>query len=132
MAKIDLTDPVAVVRGRLSADAQIVFRTRNGRTHAYVIEHPKQTPQSEKQRTHFALFGEVAKQTRAEMADLERRAYWEKEFAAYTKKHNPPSRRAAYSNGVPTYQSANKPPISTLFGYIFHTLYTQAQSSAQQ
>ena len=123
MAKILLSDPLAAISGRTSSDDKVVFRTRNGRTHAYVIKHPNTAPHSEKQKSNSSLFGTTAQRVRAEMADPVRRAYWEQEFAAYTKRHNPASKRPLASNDVPTYDSRRKPPITTLYGYIFHTLY---------
>ena len=123
MAQILLTDPVAALSGRASTTDKIVFRTRYGRTHAYVIKHPNTEPHSEKQKSNSARFGTIAKQVRAELADDERRAYWEKEFATYTKRHNPTYKRPVSSNDNPTYSSNRQSPIKTLYGYIFHTLY---------
>ncbi len=127
MAKIVLTDPVAALSGRVAADEKIVFRTRNGRTHAYVIKHPSTIPHNEKQKAHTTRFGEIAKQVRSEMSDPARRTYWENEFAAYTKSHNPAHKRPLLSNDIPVYNSTRKPPITTLYGYIFHTLYEQTK-----
>lgn len=123
MAKILLTDPVAALSGRTSSNDKVVFRTRNGRTHAYIIKHPNTAPHNEKQQAHTSRFGAIAQQVRVEMSDAVRRAYWEQEFAAYTKRHNPPSKRPLLSNDIPVYTSRRKPPITTLYGYIFHTLY---------
>ncbi len=128
MAKILLTDPVAALSGRTASDDKIVFRTRNGRTHAYVIKHPNTMPHNEKQRAHTSRFGEIAQQVRAEMSDPTRRTFWENEFANYTKHHNPPHKRPLSSNDIPTYSSYRKPPITTLYGYIFHTLYEQTNN----
>ncbi len=128
MAKILLTDPLAALSGRVGEDGKIVFRTRNGRTHAYVIRHPNTKPHNAKQQAHTTRFGEIAKQVRAEMSDPSRRSYWEKEFEAYTRRHNPAYKRPLSSNAIPAYSSTNKPPITTLFGYIFHSLYTQSPS----
>ena len=105
MAKILLSDPLAAISGRTSSDDKVVFRTRNGRTHAYVIKHPNTVPHSEKQKSNSSLFGATAQRVRAEMSDPVRRAYWEKEFAAYTKRHNPASQRPLSSNDVPIYDS---------------------------
>ncbi len=128
MAKIVLTDPVAALSGRAGADDKIVFRTRNGRTHAYVIKHPKTAPPSDKQKSNSSRFGAIARQVREEMSDATRRAYWEQEFAAYTRRRNPASKRPLQSNEIPAYDSRRKPPITTLYGYIFHTLYEAPNS----
>lgn len=127
MAKILFTDPVAAISGRTSTGDRIVFRTRNGRTHAYVVQHPNTNPPSEKQKAHTSLFAATVKQARAELADPARCAWWEKEFAAYTKRHNPAYKRPISSNAVPAYNSRHKPPITTLYGYVFHTLYEQSK-----
>ena len=129
MAKICLTDPIATLSGRAGADDKIVFRTRNGRTHAYVIKHPNTMPHNEKQQAHTTRFGEIAQQVRTEMSDPTRRARWEKEFAAYTRRHNPAHKRPLSSNAIPAYDATHKPPITTLYGYIFHTLYETSSNS---
>ncbi len=129
MAKILLNDPVAALSGRAGADDKIVFRTRNGRTHAYVIKHPSTAPRSEKQQSNSSRFGALAQQVRAEMADPVRRASWEKEFATYTRRHNPAHKRPLSSNAIPAYDATHKPPITTLYGYIFHTLYETSSNS---
>ncbi len=128
MAKIVLTDPVAALSGRAGADDKVVFRTRNGRTHAYVIKHPNTAPHNAKQQAHTSRFGAIARQVREEMSDATRRAYWEQEFAAYTRRRNPASKRPLQSNEIPAYDSRRKPPITTLYGYIFHTLYEAPNS----
>lgn len=127
MAKILLEAPVAAVAGAISKRQQVIYRMRNGRTHAYVIAHPNEQPPSETQKRNSSLFGEISKQVHAEMADTEKRAKWEKEFAAYTNKHNPSYKRPVASNEHLPYSSRRKPVITTLYGYIFHTLHTQTK-----
>lgn len=127
MAKILLDAPIAAVAGSISKHQQVVYRMRNGRTHAYVVMHPNEQPPSETQKRNSSLFGEISKQVHAEMADPAKRTKWEKEFAAYTKKHNPSYKRSASSNDYLPYSSRRKSVIRTLYGYIFHTLHTQAK-----
>ena len=127
MAKIILEAPVAAVAGAISKHQQVIYRMRNGRTHAYVVTHPNEQPPSETQKRNSTLFGQISKQAYAEMADQEKRAKWEKEFAVYTQKHNPSYKRSAASNDHLPYSSRRKPVITTLYGYIFHTLYTKAK-----
>ena len=131
MAKILLDAPVAAVAGAISKHQQVIYRMRNGRTHAYVVAHPNEQPPSETQKRNSSLFGHISKQAYAEMADMEKRDMWEKEFAAYTKKHNPSYKRSAASNEHLPYSSRRKPVITTLYGYIFHTLYTKAKEQEQ-
>ena len=127
MAKVLLEAPVAAVAGSISKHQQVVYRMRNGRTHAYVVTHPNEQPPSETQKRNSALFGQISKQAYAEMANPEQRAKWEKEFATYTKKHNPSYKRPVSSNEHLPYSSRRKPVITTLYGYIFRILYTQAK-----
>ena len=131
MAKIILEAPVAAVAGAISKHQQVIYRMRNGRTHAYVVAHPNEQPPSETQKRNSSLFGQISKQAYAEMADMEKRAMWEQEFAADTKKHNPSYKRSAASNEHLPYSSRRKPVITTLYGYIFHTLYTKAKEQEQ-
>lgn len=110
MAKIILDDPLAAVQGRLSAHHKVIFRTRNGKTHAYVMTSQSSAPRSEQQQANSSAFAATSRQVHAEMADPARLAFWQKEFTAYTKHRNA--------------------TIKTLYGYIFHTLYGQVKSAA--
>lgn len=125
MAKIHLESPIAHIEGALSKSQRVIYRTRNGRTHAYIVENPNTLPPSETQKRNSSVFGQISKQAYAELADPDKRAQWEKAFAAYTKKHNPPHKRPDYSNGIQPYSSRRKPVITTLYGFVFHTLHTQ-------
>ena len=55
MAKILLDAPVAAIGGSISKHQNVIYRTRNGRTHAYVVTHPNELPQSETQKRNFLL-----------------------------------------------------------------------------
>lgn len=125
MAKILLDAPIGAIAGSISKHQQVIYRTRNGRTHAYVVTHPNEQPQSETQKRNSSLFGVISKQAYAEMADPEKRAEWEKEFVAYTKRRNPSYKRSESSNDHQPYSSRRKTVITTLYGFIFHTLYTR-------
>lgn len=127
MAKILLDAPVGAIAGSISKHQQVIYRTRNGRTHAYVVTHPNEQPQSETQKRNSSLFGVISKQVHAEMADPAKRAEWEKAFAAYTNKRNPSYKRSESSNDHLPYSSRRKPVITTLYGFIFHTLYAQSK-----
>lgn len=132
MAKIDFTDPIASMSGRLSSKDKVYMRTRYGRTHAYVVKNPCTEPRTEQQKSNSASFGAVSKQVHAEMSDPVRRAYWEKEFAAYTKRYNLSSKRPSSSNLIPVYNSRRPSVIKSLYGYIFHTLHTQSHQTEAQ
>lgn len=110
MAKIIFDDPLAAVQGRLSSHHKVIFRTRNGKTHAYVMTSQSSAPRSEQQQANSSAFAATSRQVHAEMADSARLAFWQKEFATYAKHRNA--------------------TIKTLYGYIFHTLYEQTKAAA--
>jgi hypothetical protein len=130
MAKILLDAPVAAIGGSISKHQNVIYRTRNGRTHAYVVTHPNELPQSETQKRNSSAFGAISKQVHAEMSDPIKRAEWEKSFAEYTKKHNPSYKRSESSNDHHPYSSRRKSVITTLYGYIFHTLHERSKSNS--
>lgn len=127
MAKILLDAPVAAIAGAISKHQNVIYRTRNGRTHAYVVTHPNEQPQSETQKRNSSIFGAISKQVHAEMADPVKRAEWEQAFAEYTKHHNPSYKRPASSNEHKPYSSRRKSVITTLYGFIFRTLHEQSK-----
>ena len=52
MARTTLSHPFDSISGKLASNDKIVMRTRNGRTHAYVVKHPYKGPVApERQRT---------------------------------------------------------------------------------
>lgn len=126
MAKVIFEGPIANFRGKITTEQNVIFRTRNGRTHAYTVEHPNTQPHNEAQRAHTAAFGEVSRQVHAEMANPERLDYWQNEFAEYLRKvPKRRSKKAKLALMATSYSSRHKPVISTLYGYIFHTLFEQ-------
>ena len=130
MARTVLSHPFDSISGKLNSTDKIVMRTRNGRTHAYVVTHPNELPQSETQKRNSSAFGAISKQVHAEMSDPIKRAEWEKSFAEYTKKHNPSYKRSDSSNDHHPYSSRRKSVITTLYGYIFQTLHERSISNS--
>ena len=134
MAKILLTDPLAAISGRTSSSDRIVYRTRNGKTHAYIMRFPSDQPRTDGQKSNSSNFGNIAKQVHEQLNDPTLRQQWQRQFDDYTKRRNPRHKRPIDSNAIPSYSATNKPAITTLYGYIFHTLYEQqkSQSSTSQ
>lgn len=61
------------------------MRTRNGRMHAYAIQHPYEGPLAESRKKAISAFAEAVKQCKVEMGDAERQAYWEGLYGEYKK-----------------------------------------------
>ena len=71
--------------GKLSSKERIVMRTRYGRTHAYAYNHPYKGPISENRKPIISDFTQASKQCKLQMADPQRLAYWQTQYAQYTK-----------------------------------------------
>ena len=48
MARADLALPIAALSGKLSLNERIILRTRNGKTHAYIITKESRPVSSDK------------------------------------------------------------------------------------
>ncbi len=116
MARSELSLPFASLSGKLSENDKIILRTRNGRTHAYVMQHPyKGAVAPTRQRTMDA-FASAVIQAKTILSDAAQRAEWEKRFAAY-------------QNYAKRHPSSCRKPCQTLRGYIISTLVKQFPSS---
>lgn len=86
MAKAELDILLNKLQGRLSGDSEFYVTNRYGKT---VISnyplHKNPKSLSANQRAVFAAFGEVYKQAKMEMQDPARLAYWQDQYAQYTK-----------------------------------------------
>lgn len=81
MAKAELEVPFATINGRLNQADDIYFCTRYGKT--VVSHYPKhKNPKiiSPRQRALSANFAQAVKQAKVELANPERRAYWQQRF----------------------------------------------------
>lgn len=110
MAKFSFETPVKSISGRISSGERIVTRTRNGKTHSYIVQHPFQGQPTEAKQQSISTFAEAVTRCKQEMSDPDKRAAWQAQFAAYRKelaKHPAPQ-------GTKTY--------STLRGYIIASL----------
>ena len=109
MARTTLSHPFDSMSGKLGSSDKIIMRTRNGRTHAYVVKHPYKGPVApERQRTIIA-FADAVNQTTVILNTPELRLEWEEKFAAYRKKAD------RYPNSYPK-------PYTTLRGFIIGSL----------
>ena len=94
MASVVPASPFESMSGKLSRNERIVMRTRNGRMHAYAIQHPYEGPLAESRKKAITAFAEAVKQCKVEMGDAERLAYWQEQYAEYKKLANKSLSRA--------------------------------------
>lgn len=125
MARVRLIEPYKDYSGKTNKDSETIFRTRNGRTHSYVIKNPNTRPHNEAQKAHTSRFGQISSQVRAEQKDPERLAYWEEKYKEYRLEHKKELDylKTANSNDLTGYSSRHKQVITSLWGFIFHELY---------
>lgn len=114
MAKVQPSVALDAIQGKFRRNDRIVFRTRDGRTHAYAFDHPFRGTASEEQAQTRSTFGIAVKQTSAILNDPEQRADWERRYASY-RKHYRSSSSARY--------------YSTLRGFIIATLNAELKGS---
>ena len=119
MAKVIPAAPFEKITGKLSANERIVMRERYGKMEAYTVMNPyKGKPSANRQRSINA-FSQAVKQTKTEMSNPDRLAYWQQQYAQYCAeitKHAPS--QASIARGTKTY--------STLRGYIIAQLTKHA------
>ncbi len=119
MAKVTFLPPIANISGRLSCSSNIVLRTRNGRTQAYIIEHPYKGPVAPQRQRTINAFKDAVNQSKTVLSDPVQKAAWQKQFQKhkdYFRKH--PS-------------SSNK-RYSTLRGFVIAQLAQQINAQAKQ
>ncbi len=119
MARVTFIPPIANISGRLTSDSKIVLRTRNGRTQAYIIEHPYQGPTAPQRQRTIDSFKEAVNQSKTILADPVQRDEWEKRFKEhqnYFRKHP----RSPYKR------------YSTLRGYVIAKLTQQLNAEARE
>lgn len=106
MAELKLDAPIKSIHGRISSGERLINRTRNGKTHTYIIQNPFRGKPSPARQQSISAFGEAVIQCKQEMSDPEKLALWQAQYDAYRKElHRHPAPR-----GAKTY--------STLRGYI--------------
>ena len=123
MASVVPASPFESISGKLSRKERIVMRTRNGRMHAYAIQHPYEGPLAESRKKAISAFAEAVKQCKAEMADPTRLAYWQEQYAEYKKLANKNLSRANHRFfGENSTAAAQDKFYSTLRGFIIAQL----------
>ena len=110
MATVQPSVAFDAIQGKLKRDDRIVFRTRNGRTHAYAFDNPFRGTASAEQAQTRSMFGMAVKQASVILNDPTQRTEWERRYASY-RKHYRSSSSARY--------------YSTLRGFIIASLNTQ-------
>ena len=119
MAKVTFEHPIATISGKLNYRGNVILRTRNGRTHAYIVEHPYTGPVAPERQRTINAFAEAVKQAKSILNDPILSAQWEKKFEvhkAYVRRHP----RTPYK------------VYSTLRGFIIGQLTQQLNTQAKQ
>ena len=97
MAHVETNVAIDSFQGKFKRDDRIVYRTRNGRTHAYAFDNPFRGTASEEQAQTRSAFGMAVKQASAILKDPAQKAEWELRYAAYRKHYRHSSSRKFYS-----------------------------------
>ncbi len=127
MASVVPASPFESMSGKLSRNERIVMRTRNGRVHAYAIQHPYEGPLAESRKKAITAFAEAVKQCKVEMSDPARLAYWQEQYAEYKKLANKNLSRANRRFfGENSTAAAKDKFYSTLRGFIIAQLRKEA------
>ena len=124
MAQITPSSPIQSLSGKFSWTEKIIYRTRNGRTHAYVMHNPYNKGElAESRKAAINLFAEASRLCSQEMQDPDRLAYWQEEYKKHlnrTKNLSPASYKSRPSSRTKRY--------STLRGFILASLSQQLKS----
>lgn len=129
MAKAELDILLDKLSGRLTGDSKFYTTHRHGKTviSNYPLHRdPKKI--SATQRANSSSFGEVVKQCKAEMNNPERLAFWQEQYAAYTKlanKHLAKANAQFFGIDPNTTPPAKQKYYSTLRGFIIAQLTKQ-------
>jgi len=83
MAKIRNKD-YSIRHGKLSKDSDVVYRVRNGKEQAFILQKSS-TPPSKAQKAHRSLFGKVTSIVNAIIADPAQTALWEQKRIDYNR-----------------------------------------------
>lgn len=127
MASVVPASPFESMSGKLSRNERIVMRTRNGRVHAYAIQHPYEGPLADSRKKAITAFAEAVKQCKVEMSDPARLAYWQEQYAEYKKLANKNLSRANRRFfGENSTAAAKDKFYSTLRGFIIAQLRKEA------
>ena len=124
MAQINPSSPIQNLSGKFSLNDKIIFRTRNGRTHAYVMHNPYKGELAESRKAAINLFAEASRLCSQEMQDPDRLAYWQEEYKKHLKRTKNLS--LASQNSRSSYSRTKR--YSTIRGFILASLSQQLKS----
>ena len=135
MATVNYTNPISDVHGKLAANDKVIFRTRNGVRHAYVVKHPHTGNWSDKQVASRTSFRELTQQVKAIYADPAQLELWRSRFmrliSSSKYKHQLRLYLAQKTAPAPVpyipQPKVPKPP-TTLYGFIMSSLAQQETS----
>ena len=99
MAEMSLLSPFDYMKGKMRKHEGVVYRTRNGRTHSYVLDNPYTGPLAESRKAAIRLLSEASRRCAADFADPERLAYWKEQYKQHlqkAKKLSPLSKKKVY------------------------------------
>ena len=116
MARTTLSHPFDTMSGKLTRNDKVILRTRNGQTHAYVVQHPYEGPVAPARQRTLDAFASAVAQSKTILNDPALRAGWQQRFDKYTARAN-------------RYPSSYPKPCTTLRGYVISTLTRESQSS---
>ena len=116
MARSELSLPFSSFSGKLSENEKIILRTRNGRTHAYVLQHPYKGPVAPARQRTLDAFASAVLQAKSILSDAVQCAEWAQRFAAYQKR-------------VKRHPMSYPKPCQTLRGFIISTLVKESPTS---
>ena len=116
MARTTLSHPFDTMSGKLTRNDKVILRTRNGQTHAYVVQHPYEGPVAPARQRTLDAFASAVAQAKTILNDPALRAGWQQRFDKYTARAN-------------RYPSSYPKPCTTLRGYVISTLTRESQSS---
>ena len=116
MARTTLSHPFDTMSGKLTRNDKVILRTRNGQTHAYVVQHPYEGPVAPARQRTLDAFPSAVAQAKTILNDPALRAGWQQRFDKYTARAN-------------RYPSSYPKPCTTLRGYVISTLTRESQSS---
>ena len=116
MARTTLSHPFDTMSGKLTRNDKVILRTRNGQTHAYVVQHPYEGPVAPARQRTLDAFASAVAQAKTILNAPALRTEWQQRFDKYTARAN-------------RYPSSCPKPCTTLSGYIISTLTRESQSS---
>lgn len=118
MASVSTFLPVQNLSGKFGGKEKVIYRTRNGRTHAYVLLNPYKGELAESRKAAINLFAQASRLCSQQMQDPERLAYWQQKFLKHRKK----------TKNLPLNSRTKR--YSTLRGFILASLSQQLKDQS--